>query len=95
MIEEFIEFNKIKQDNFGILQSSTNSSKPSGIGFKEFEPYIQKLPEEKEGLLQSCVEKLQKNTRNYARKQITWFNNSETIIQFNFFFQIGPVINPY
>eukprot|EP01080_Neovahlkampfia_damariscottae_P001393 gene1393-12013_t len=67
MIDEFIEFNKIKNEKFGILQS---------IGFKEFEPYIVNLPNEDEELFKTCVESLQRNTRQYARKQMTWFKNN-------------------
>ena len=40
------------------------------IGYKEFFPYFKgQLP------LESCVEKLKQNTRNYAKRQLTWFRH--------------------
>ena len=42
------------------------------IGYKELRPY---LDGEKE--LSECVEKLKRATRNYAKRQLTWFNKTE------------------
>lgn len=41
------------------------------IGYKEFFDYF-----ENKETLDSAVEKLKKNTRHYAKRQITWFKNS-------------------
>ena len=40
------------------------------IGYKEFFPYFSG-----EKSLEECVETLKKETRNYAKRQITWFKN--------------------
>lgn len=42
------------------------------IGYKELKPY---LDGEKE--LSECVERLKQATRNYAKRQLTWFNKTE------------------
>lgn len=45
------------------------------IGYKEFFPYF-----EGKRTLEECVETLKKETRHYAKRQMTWFNNKlETI----------------
>lgn len=44
------------------------------IGYKELKPY---LDGEKE--LSDCVDKLKQATRNYAKRQLTWFNKEKTI----------------
>ena len=41
-----------------------------GIGYKEWKSYFDKLEDEK-----TCVEKIKKNSRNFAKRQYTWFNN--------------------
>lgn len=40
------------------------------IGYKEFFPYFKGQLD-----LDSCVEKLKQNTRNYAKRQLTWFKH--------------------
>ena len=40
------------------------------IGYKEFFPYFRG-----EQSLETCIEKLKQNTRNYAKRQMTWFRN--------------------
>lgn len=40
------------------------------IGYKEFKPYF-----ESECSLEEVCEKIKKNTRNFAKRQYTWFNN--------------------
>lgn len=39
------------------------------IGFKELKPYL-----EGEKSLEECVDRLKQATRNYAKRQLTWFN---------------------
>ena len=40
------------------------------IGYKEFFPYF-----ENKATLEDCIENLKKETRHYAKRQMTWFNN--------------------
>ena len=44
------------------------------IGYKEFFPYF-----EGAGELDACVDKLKQATRNYAKRQLTWFGGMEGI----------------
>lgn len=46
------------------------------IGYKEFFPYF-----EKKSSLEECVENLKKETRHYAKRQMTWFNNKLDVIK--------------
>lgn len=65
MLEEFIDFKKSKkEEKYHVFQS---------IGYKEFQPY---LDDPKEETLKESIFKLNVNTRNYARKQMTWFKST-------------------
>ena len=44
----------------------------SAIGYKELEPYLRG-----EALLDECVERLKISTRQYAKRQITWFGRKK------------------
>lgn len=48
------------------------------IGYKEFFPYF-----EGEKTLDECIEKLKQETRKYAKRQMTWFNNKLSCIYLN------------
>lgn len=52
------------------MKLDKNSTCMQAIGYKEFFPYFK---EEKS--LEECSEKLKKDTRNYAKRQMTWFKN--------------------
>ena len=46
----------------------------SGIGYKEFRPYL-----EGKSTLETCVEVFKRDTRHFARRQLTWFRRDKTI----------------
>jgi len=46
----------------------------SGIGYRQFRPYL-----EKQAGLPEAVEALKRDTRHYAKKQLTWFRRDERI----------------
>jgi tRNA dimethylallyltransferase len=46
----------------------------SGLGYKEFFPYL-----DGEKSVAECLEDLKQNTRNYAKRQMTWFGKDDTI----------------
>ncbi len=48
------------------------------VGYKELFPFL----EETENL-EYCIEKIKKNTRNYAKRQITWFKKNENLKWFD------------
>ncbi|NLC34718.1 MAG: tRNA (adenosine(37)-N6)-dimethylallyltransferase MiaA [Erysipelothrix sp.] len=44
----------------------------SGIGYKEWEPYFKT---DSDYSLDQVIDRIQKHSRNYAKRQFTWFNN--------------------
>ena len=46
----------------------------TGLGYKEFFPYLDGT-----ATLQECLEQLKQNTRNYAKRQMTWFRRDDEI----------------
>jgi tRNA dimethylallyltransferase len=51
-----------------------NSPAMSSLGVKEIIPYLKG-----KATLDECVEVLKKNTRNYAKRQMTWFRRYDTV----------------
>lgn len=45
-----------------------------GIGYKEWKEYFHG-----EETIQQVIEKIQKNSRNFAKRQYTWFNNQMNV----------------
>jgi len=44
----------------------------SGIGYRQFRPYVEKrIP------LDECIQNLKRDTRHYARRQLTWFRRGK------------------
>jgi tRNA dimethylallyltransferase len=48
------------------------------IGYKELFPYFEGIKSKED-----CIEEIKKRTRNYAKRQYTWFNNQMDINWFN------------
>ncbi len=44
------------------------------IGYKELKPYL-----DGEKSLDECTDKLKQATRNYAKRQLTWFNKEKSL----------------
>lgn len=57
-----------------VLSSDLSSTASKAIGYKEFIPYFNG-----EDSLADCVEKLKRETRRYAKRQLTWFRRNEKI----------------
>lgn len=66
----------------GLLRKGYNFDMQSlkGIGYKEFKPYF-----EGEISLDDAVEKVKQHSRNFAKRQITWFKREEDAIWINKF----------
>ena len=69
--------------NLGLVNEVTkiyklykNAQCLKGIGYKELLPFI-----DGEKQLNDCIEEIKKNTRNYAKRQITFFNQFPNIIK--------------
>ncbi len=46
----------------------------TGLGYKEFFPYL-----DGEATLEECLEQLKQNTRNYAKRQMSWYRRDDEI----------------
>lgn len=57
-----------------VLSSSLSSTSKMAIGYKELIPYFSG-----ERSLDECVEILKRETRRYAKRQLTWFNRDKNI----------------
>lgn len=57
-------------------QSLMSGTSSQAIGYKELLPYLQG-----ESTLEECIEHLKMKTRNYAKRQITWFKRYSDSVQ--------------
>ena len=57
-----------------VLSSPLSATSVKAIGYKELAPYIKG-----EDTLDNCVEKLKRETRRYAKRQLTWFRRDKDI----------------
>ena len=55
-----------------------NSQSMQGIGYKEFEPYFNH-----EKSLKDCINEVKRNTKHFAKRQYTWFNNQMPVFWFD------------
>lgn len=60
------------------LANNKSKSLMTAIGYKELYPFFNN-----EKKLVDVVEEIKKNTRNYAKRQYTWFNNQMNVKWFN------------
>ena len=51
-----------------------NNQSMQGIGYKEFKPYFNQ-----EKSLEECIKDVKKNTKHFAKRQYTWFNNQMSV----------------
>lgn len=56
------------------FKSTPSATAYNAIGCKEFKPYF-----DGEMTLDECTENLKRNTRHYAKRQLTWFKRNEKI----------------
>ncbi len=57
-----------------VLSSPLSATSVKAIGYKELAPYING-----KDTLDNCVEKLKRETRRYAKRQLTWFRRDKDI----------------
>jgi tRNA dimethylallyltransferase len=76
LVEEVIELNEYKDLN------SLNT-----IGYKEIFNYL-----EGKSNLDYAINEIKKNTRRYAKRQMTWFNSNNNIIWFKINYKIEDIV---
>ena len=59
----------------GIMASCPGDTARQAIGYKEFLPYF-----ENKSSLQEVTDRIKQSTRNYAKRQLTWFRRMDTLI---------------
>lgn len=80
-VDKMIERGLIKEAKFVYDKKLPESSTcMQSIGYKEFFDYF-----ENKKTLEECIEQLKKNTRRYAKRQITWFSHMDNITWLNAF----------
>ena len=57
-----------------VLASPLSCTSVMAIGYKELAPYFKE-----EAALEECIEKLKRETRRYAKRQLTWFRRDKEI----------------
>jgi tRNA dimethylallyltransferase len=69
-VDEMLKNGLLKEVQAVYEKSKANKTAMQAIGYKEFLPYFKK-----EMTLLEVADKIKKNTRNYAKRQYTFFNN--------------------
>jgi tRNA dimethylallyltransferase len=69
-VDEMLKNGLLKEVQTVYEKSKANRTAMQAIGYKEFIPYFKK-----EMTLIEVTDKIKKNTRNYAKRQYTFFNN--------------------
>ncbi len=69
-VDEMLKNGLLKEVQTVYEKSKANRTAMQAIGYKEFIPYFKK-----EMTLLEVTDKIKKNTRNYAKRQYTFFNN--------------------
>ena len=73
-VDLMMEQNVLDEAKYVYDNRDTFKTCVSAIGYKEFFPYF-----EEEKTLEECVEKLKQASRNYAKRQLTWFNRMKEV----------------
>ncbi len=77
-VDKMIEEGLIEEINTLFNNYSLKSQGFAGIGYKEMIPYhLNQEP------LEKCVEKIKTHTRQFAKRQYTWFNNQMKVDWYN------------
>ncbi len=77
-VEMMIEKGLLEEVNQLFSRYPLNSQGFTGIGYKELIPYYLKEQD-----LENCVEKIKTHSRQFAKRQYTWFNNQMPVKWYN------------
>jgi len=69
---------EVKNLYYNLKLSPEEHQSMKGIGYKELVDYLNNLIS-----LEDAVDKIKQHSRNYAKRQITWFKRNDRIIWFN------------
>lgn len=78
-VEQMIEQGLVKEIQSLLADGLTfEHQSMQAIGYREFKPYF-----DQEATLEQVIENIQRNTRRFAKRQYTWFNNQIAIKWFD------------
>ncbi len=74
-VDQMMEQGLLEEAKRVYKNRNTFRTAAQAIGYKEFFPYLEGASE-----LAPCVEKLKQASRNYAKRQLTWFRHMEGVV---------------
>ncbi|MDR0918383.1 MAG: tRNA (adenosine(37)-N6)-dimethylallyltransferase MiaA [Oscillospiraceae bacterium] len=74
-VDKMLETGLLKEVQEAYKKYGNSLTSSAAIGYKELIPYIENAVS-----LEDCVENVKKATRNYAKRQITWFRKNKQIL---------------
>ena len=74
-VDRMMEQDLLAEAEFVYRNRERFKTAAQAIGYKEFFPYF-----EGNSSLEACVEKLKQASRNYAKRQLTWFRHMEGVV---------------
>ena len=77
-VDKMVDDGLIKEAQMVLNTAKSKSTALQAIGYKEFIPYFNNLVS-----LDSTIETIKKNTRNYAKRQLTFFKNQFSVKWFD------------
>lgn len=77
-VDKMVEAGLLEEAEFVYKSNIRSKAVLTPIGYKELFPYFEKTEE-----LNVCLDKIKQNSRRYAKRQYTWFNNQMETIWFN------------
>lgn len=87
-VDKMINSGLIDEVKYLFSKYDKNSNGLKAIGYKEFIPYL-----ENKATLEETIELIKKNTRNYAKRQYTFFNNQFNSVEKLIYNDICEAIN--
>ncbi|MEG2928649.1 MAG: tRNA (adenosine(37)-N6)-dimethylallyltransferase MiaA [Oscillospiraceae bacterium] len=73
-VDSMISQGLLKEARYVYDNRNEFKNSAAAIGYKEFFPFFEQLQS-----LEACTEKLKQSSRNYAKRQLTWFNRMKNI----------------
>ncbi|MCD7727901.1 MAG: tRNA (adenosine(37)-N6)-dimethylallyltransferase MiaA [Ruminococcus sp.] len=73
-VDKMVEMGLVEEARNAYLKSGSMVTAQQAIGYKELIPYFQGRSS-----LSECIEKIKRETRRYAKRQLTWFRRDSRI----------------
>ncbi len=89
-VERMIKLGLVNEARKIAKKYSWSRSAMSGIGYHQFRKYLKS-----EETLDQAINSLKRDTRHYAKRQITWFKRNKDIVWLNFNGEKKDFLRPY